>query len=244
MTGHRVLLVEDNPVNGKVAEKRLARLGVTVDVATDGAAAIARAGAGPYALVLMDLQLPDMGGDDAARAIRRLPGALGRVPIVALTAATAPDWRTRCVDAGMDDYLEKPLQQEALAAMLARWCDGVAAARPAAPSVDPAALQRLGDDGLARDALAAIVELFVGDTEQQLAELRAAVARADVKAMRDLAHRLKGASWIVGAAALSERCAVLEQQAAGGAVPAAADALAAIEAEFRRAVEELAAVAH
>lgn len=117
----RVLLAEDNPVNQRMAERMLQRLGHTVQVAPDGAAAVAAVLDGPFDLVLMDCQMPVLDGYEATRAIRDLTGERGRVPVIALTANALSGDREKCLDAGMDDYLPKPFRIEELAAMLARW---------------------------------------------------------------------------------------------------------------------------
>lgn len=114
----RVLLAEDNPVNQKVALLFLRRLGVVPDVAADGAAALARARAEPYDLVLMDRDMPELDGLEVTRALR---AEAVRVPICALTAGTDPDEREACRDAGMDDFLAKPIEPAALAQVLSRW---------------------------------------------------------------------------------------------------------------------------
>ncbi|MBL8860641.1 MAG: response regulator [Planctomycetes bacterium] len=128
----RVLLVEDNPVNQKVAAKMLGRLGCAVDLAEDGAAAVERCRSADYALVLMDLSMPVMDGLEATRRIRQAEARSGRrVPIVALTANAMEGDRERCLGAGMDDYLAKPLRFEGLARVIGR-CAESGTPRPAA----------------------------------------------------------------------------------------------------------------
>ncbi|MEM1416903.1 MAG: ATP-binding protein [Myxococcota bacterium] len=125
----RVLLVEDNPVNRLVAARFLARLGAEVEIAEDGAAALARiAEDASYDLVLMDCQMPVMDGLEATRRIRALGGRAATVPIVALTASAMAAERERCFLAGMNDFLSKPLRPEALDAVVQRWAGSSAAA--------------------------------------------------------------------------------------------------------------------
>lgn len=116
----RVLLVEDNPVNQEVARLQLERLGATVEVAADGQEALEALDRGRFALVLMDCQMPRMDGYTATRAIRRRPDGAS-LPIVALTANAMLGDRERCLQAGMDDYLSKPVRQSDLAGVIQRW---------------------------------------------------------------------------------------------------------------------------
>ncbi len=116
----RVLLAEDNPVNQKVAVKMLERLGCTVDVAADGAEAVALSRERSYDLIMMDWQMPHLDGVEATRKIRERDGVV-RVPIVAMTANAMRGDREACLAAGMDDYLAKPVQLADVEAVLARW---------------------------------------------------------------------------------------------------------------------------
>lgn len=119
--GPLVLLAEDNRVNQAVAERLLARLGYRVDSVANGRDAIEAVARRAYAAVLMDCQMPELDGYDAARGIRLLPGSESTVPIIALTASAMAGDRERCLAAGMNDYLAKPIREVELAAKLARW---------------------------------------------------------------------------------------------------------------------------
>jgi two-component system, sensor histidine kinase and response regulator len=120
-SGARVLVVEDNPVNQKVALRQLARLGVQADVAVNGREAVAILGGLAYDLVLMDCQMPEMNGYEATDAVRRAEGPNQSVPIVAMTADVVTSGRQRSLDAGMTDYLSKPIEIEDLARILRTW---------------------------------------------------------------------------------------------------------------------------
>ena len=130
----RILLAEDNPVNQEVAVALIGSAGLAVDVASDGQQAVAMAQAGDYALVLMDVQMPVMDGLDATRAIRRLPQGAA-LPILAMTANAFDEERQRCLDAGMDDHVAKPVVAEQLFSTLYEWLSGVRGRqeRPATP---------------------------------------------------------------------------------------------------------------
>ncbi len=123
----KVLLVEDNVINQQVAIHLLGKLGYSVDLAQNGAEAVQMVQQAEYDVVLMDCQMPVMDGFEATRAIRSLDSAASRVPIVAVTANALPGERERCLAAGMDDYVPKPVSKESLDKALARWlppCDG------------------------------------------------------------------------------------------------------------------------
>ncbi len=220
----RLLLVEDNEVNRLVAQGLLAGLGYhAVDVAEDGLQALEACAAAPYDLVLMDCQMPGMDGFQATAALR----ARGlRMPIVALTAHAMAGDRDRCLQAGMDDYLTKPVEPRLLGEKLARWLApasapgaGEAAPAPAAadtaagpPAWDPAALAErfLGNTALFGRAR----QIFLARTAETLAELLAA---AEPAAVGRLAHKLKGSAATVGAPALAALCAALEASPVAGA---------------------------
>ncbi len=243
--GLRVLVVDDNSVNQKVAARMLSKLGCHVDVAADGAEALDLVQRVPFAVVFMDCMMPEMDGYEATAAIRRLAGPVARTPIVAMTANAMQGDREKCLASGMDDYLAKPVQPEQLAAMLARW--GAPAAPPPAPvpvpapgpAVDDAALEALRalqePDG--PDVVQEMIELFLGDLAARHEAITAALAAGQADRLRAEAHGLKSSAAYIGAPRLAEAAKALEQAARAGDLPAAQGAAARLapEAEAARA---------
>jgi CheY-like chemotaxis protein len=192
----------------------------------------------------MDVQMPEMDGYEATAEIRRREEGSGRrTPIIAMTANAMRGDREKALEAGMDDYIAKPVRREELEAVLGRWIprpeDGPPArgdGDPGLPGVDLSVLesrrgpQKEGEpDGLAR-----IVDLFVEDVPLQLAAIRRAVESGEAQEVQDRAHMLKGGSGYMGAARMARMCARLEEIGASGELSRAPELLDAIEAEFGR----------
>jgi CheY-like chemotaxis protein len=116
-----VLVAEDNLINQKVAVRMLQRLGCEAEVAVNGREAVAALESVSFDLILMDCQMPEMDGYQATTEIRRRESGPGRLPIIALTAHAVQGSREKCLEAGMDDYLSKPINPRALSQMLRRW---------------------------------------------------------------------------------------------------------------------------
>jgi CheY-like chemotaxis protein len=119
-----VLLAEDNAINQKVARAILTREGCTVDVAENGVQAVKMAAAKTYDLIMLDCQMPEMDGFEAAATIRKLEKDSRRTPIMAATASAFVEDKARCLEAGMDDHISKPISKAAVAASLERWLEG------------------------------------------------------------------------------------------------------------------------
>ncbi|UHQ20526.1 ATP-binding protein [Lysobacter sp. KIS68-7] len=226
-----VLLVDDHPTNRAVIARQLALAGYASEPAEDGEQGLARWRTGRYALVLSDVHMPRMDGYQLARAIREDESRenLKRTPIVALTAAALKGEADRCLAAGMDDYLAKPVGIPALAATLGRWLphtrpDPLPATPEAAPPtplpqterpspIDLHVLEELthGDPRETR----ALLDDFLASTATDLASLEAARASGEFVAITREAHKIKGAARIVGAVELAEAAGQLEAAARG-----------------------------
>jgi CheY-like chemotaxis protein/nitrogen-specific signal transduction histidine kinase len=197
----RVLLADDNAAGRLVSRKMLEKIGHTVLVAGDGAQALWVWEQHEFDLVLMDVEMPEMDGLQVTRAIREREAASGQhVPIVAMTAYATQQDRKKCLAAGMDGYLSKPVSSEKLYAVVERFMSahpgGDGAPSAAFPEVPPVAvdldqaLQVVGGD---RDLLQEAVELFLAqDYPRQLRDLRKGVERRDAQAVKTAAHGIKG----------------------------------------------------
>ena len=230
----RILLVEDNANNQKLAMLVLQRLGYRADLAANGLEALAALRRQPYDLVLMDMQMPEMDGLEATRGIRHEWGA--QPYIIAMTANVMRGDRERCLEAGMNDYLSKPLQLEALIDALQR-CQSAIHSTPTI--LDPRALANLrelvGDEA----SLRALIEVFLNDAPRLFTNLRAALAQDDPGNLRLAAHSLKSNSADYGAERLCALCARLENLGKRGELAGVSDLLDQAEAEFLRVSEAL-----
>jgi signal transduction histidine kinase/ligand-binding sensor domain-containing protein/DNA-binding response OmpR family regulator len=241
----RILLAEDNLVNQKVARGTLEKLGYKVDIAANGAEAVAAWESGRYHLILMDCQMPIMDGYQAAKEIRAREAGRARIPIVALTADAMTGAQEQCFNAGMDDYLTKPLDRERLAESIERHLAHIKSATPApaaAPTVEVSAPQpgesdepvqwqefmtlTEGDDEFADQ----LVQLFIDSGDASLREIRDALRRGDLPAVGRAAHSFKGSSANIRARIASDAAARLEEAARAGAT----DQLEALEERLHR----------
>lgn len=269
LTGH-VLLVEDNPVNRQVAQKLLSLIGLSFDHAENGKLAVEMAGSSRYDAVLMDCQMPVMDGYTATRTRRMLEEdrELERLPIVAMTANAMAGDREKCLAAGMDDYLSKPLNRGLLEQTLRKWLPGDAksqqgaksasapAAKAAAPepkiTSEPVKLRERGaaiDEQIVSELLevmgsefTSLVRVYLEDTPKNLKQLNDAARSGDVNGMVAPAHSLKSTSANLGAMGLSDLAKQIEHGARTTGLPNPEELARAASTEFQRAADELEAL--
>src|SRR5499427_7571797 len=256
--GARILLVEDNELNREVALGLLEDAQLLIDTAENGEMAVEMVGKQNYELVLMDMQMPVMDGIAATRAIRA-NSQFGSLPIVAMTANAMASDRERCVEAGMNDHLAKPIDPDQLFGALLRWIkprDRAAEARnvPEARPVSEAAsgtaplgiagidtktaLKRTGGNPKRYESL---LERFADSESQVVSEIRRALAANDTSTAQRLAHSLKGAAGNLGAESLSELAAKTEaalgrNQGVDAALEALSGSLDGVVAAIRAAL--------
>ena len=244
--GARVLIAEDNIVNQKVAQRMLEKLGCQVQVVANGKEAVEILELIPFDLVFMDCQMPEMDGYEATAEIRRRESDSSHIPIIAFTAHTMRGDRERCLAAGMDDYISKPVKSTDLRRVLQEW-PGSAAAAPSAEqgpeenkesgkSVDQAVLDRLRElnEDDEPDILTELIDLFLRDTPPRLAALKDAIKEGNAQALSQTAHVLKGSSANLGATQLAALNAELQSKASDGSLKDASRLLAQLDDEFER----------
>lgn len=224
-----VLVVEDNPVNQKVAMLQLAELGYSSHTAANGFEALEALERTRYALVLMDCQMPEMDGFEATRMIRQRESLTGyHVPVIAMTAHAMAEDRFRCLSAGMDDYISKPVDRKRLERVLTQYASRSSPAAAVATDaqqkripVDRAPALESGERPLdvevlyrefRRDEVASLLNTFLSSTENLLAQLREALATKDEKTVKMIAHQVKGASSSMHAPRLASLARELEER--------------------------------
>jgi PAS domain S-box-containing protein len=245
LKGCRVLVVEDNPTNQQVAQAVLEGAGILVEIAANGEEALAALQRAPYDAVLMDIQMPRMDGYEATRRIRREP-RFSSLPVIAMTAHAMKGDDEKCLAAGMDDYIAKPIQQDRLFRTLWKAVKGragpegfaprrretprsQAAPAPEGPEGElPAALpgihigEALGNLAIDPASFRRILLGFARDNADTPARLTALAARKDWRSLQQLAHRLNGSAANIGAAELKAAAQALETQCRAQAPDAAA----------------------
>ena len=251
----RILVVDDNETNQLVAVQILLRLGYHAEVAANGAEAVEAFRTLPFDLILMDCQMPHMDGYDATRTIREAEKATGQhMPIIAVTANAMKGDREKCLAAGMDDYLRKPVKMEELRVTLERWLPPTPAENAVPPAahraratssskkkgkpmeaLDPEVFGQLKQaDGGTGGFLIALIDKFLEEAPKRLAGLSEAVDRSDKEGLVKAAHSLKGSCATLGAQEMSRMCAGMEECGKAGRMTETGLRLASIQEEFAR----------
>jgi signal transduction histidine kinase/DNA-binding response OmpR family regulator/HPt (histidine-containing phosphotransfer) domain-containing protein len=226
-SGH-VLLVEDDEINRRVASNMLDRLGLTYRLAEDGLRALEAVGQEGFDLVLMDCQMPEMDGFEATRRIRaKEEGDDDHLTIIALTAAALEGDRERCLAAGMDDYLTKPLTISQLRSLIGKWLDSplprrkrvIGSLDDSADGVPVFDLESAADRvGGNIELLVEICGMFMDLWEESQGDFRIAMATGDHDEIRRVAHRIKGSAGNLSAGVVAETAAELELTGANGEI--------------------------
>jgi CheY-like chemotaxis protein len=244
-TSARILVVEDSAVNQQVALGLLKKLGYHADAVATGLEALEALERIPYAVVLMDCQMPEMDGYEASTEVRRREGTARHTPIVALTAHAMQGDRERCLAAGMDDYISKPVRFDELAVALRRWVPSAAATARAIPGQhepeelsggeQPEAIDESAFASLDPDIVVGIIHTFLQEVPPQLAALQEAAAQGESRTLENVAHLLRGTSGAVGAHELRVACAQIEQSGREGTAEGVEALAAALDPLFQRA---------
>lgn len=247
----QVLVAEDSPLNQQVALMQLTRLGYHGDAVSDGVKALAALAQTPYDIILMDCQMPEMNGYEATWQIRNreaqpggLAGRAERVRIIAMTANTEADTREKCLAAGMDDFINKPVQLPELDAALHRALADRAAHQALAEVLDPiilAGLRQLRVPGRP-DPIVPIIDLFLQEAPEQLEVMEKAIGRNDIATLAQVtsaAAALMGSAGNVGARSLAALCDEILQTTRTSLLVDVLPVLGASRQEFKRVEEAL-----
>jgi CheY-like chemotaxis protein/HPt (histidine-containing phosphotransfer) domain-containing protein len=242
--GLRILVADDNPINQRVAVGMLKQMGLQAEIASNGGEALQALNAAPFDLVFMDVQMPVMDGLAAARQIRQAEfGSSRRIPIIAMTASAMEGDRENCLEAGMDDFIAKPVVPSAMAQVLAKWLPqspaGAPPGEPPAPVFDRTGLleRLMGDRELADRILKGYLENIPG----QLEALRKSVETGSLRDAAGQAHKIKGASTTVGCESVRALAAELEIAAESGDTRSLKALAAELDRRFLRLKNSLAA---
>ena len=236
MCNKLILLAEDNIVNQKVAVRQLQKLGYRADAVANGREAVEAVQRISYDVVLMDCQMPEMDGYEATAEIRRIEGDARHTMIVAMTANALQGDREKCIQAGMDDYLSKPVKSEDLALVLGRVfadsLDEPKAATPIEESVPPVNLVRLHE--AMGEEVFEILEIYMHQTSENLASLKGAIATGNAMEVDSIAHNCAGTSANCGMTAMVEPLRELERMGREGSLDGATALGLEVLSEFER----------
>jgi CheY-like chemotaxis protein/HPt (histidine-containing phosphotransfer) domain-containing protein len=212
----KILVVEDSVINQKLAVGMLRKFGYSSDIANDGAEAVELVRTVHYDLVFMDLQMPVMDGLEATRRIGATLPPAARPRIIAMTANALPADRQRCIDAGMDDYIAKPILPTAVQALIERWAPHSDVA--GGESLDPTLIERAVISELADldepgspSMLRGLITDYLNETPAIVSAIKQHLQHADAAELARRAHKLAGTSASLGASAVADVCHRIEQ---------------------------------
>jgi PAS domain S-box-containing protein len=243
--GVRILIAEDQLVNQRVLLYHLQELGYGAEAVRSGRQVLEALEGGAYDLILMDCQMPELDGYETTAEIRRREGLSRHTPVVAVTAHAFESDREKCLAAGMDDYISKPVNPQTLKDTLERWLSAAPHAAPngapvacvgarleeiVAPSVLAQFRAASRGDGPVRELL----DMYLRETQPQMDTLREAIARKDARALRQAAHGIKGTSASLGIEKMAALCADLEQKGLDGTLDGAESVLVRLADELER----------
>lgn len=230
--GTHLLLVEDNPVNQKVATYQLKKLGYSVDAVTNGKEAIEKIHIHSYSIIFMDIQMPEMDGIEATKIIRAMRGAKGETPIIAMTANAMQADREKYLDAGMSDYLSKPVTLGQLEKILDNYINKT---ERGGPAIDVQKLKNTygNDEEILKDFLLT----YTTSTPRLLAELQGYLIEKDRKSASETAHGLKGSAVVMEATQAASLSQTLEKSIKQEDWTAAEEILEKLVQAFREVVE-------
>lgn len=235
-----ILLAEDNVINQKIATRVLQNWGHTIEVAGTGKEVLAKMDQHQFDLVLMDIQMPEMDGFEATRVIRqRETGTGGHIPIVAITAHAMEGDHRRCLQAGMDGYVSKPLNLKELFNNIQKathepaggpecggdeqernsWNDDSPRELDTQAVLDPSAFSCLDSSAESAGTIEEILMLFQSDTPEQLKRLKIAIENSDADRVKQISHYLKGSAMFIGGLRMAQACACLEAVGRSGDTP-------------------------
>ena len=249
----RILLAEDNLTNQMVAQAILKKLGFQSDIATNGAEALNALENTRYDLVLMDMQMPEMDGLEATRRIRDIQSSVfnHNIPIIAMTANAMKEDREHCLEAGMNDYVSKPIKPQALSEMLLRWLpkeDNPNQTSTQGSLASPTGkdnltvfdksnlLERLMDD---EELVDLVISNFLKDIPLQIQALKDCLEKDDAVGAERQSHTIKGAAANISAQALCDVANEMEVSGRNGDLSAMRERIAELERQFERLKEQL-----
>lgn len=241
----RILLAEDNKTNQKVARAMLERMGFTVDIVENGRDVLATVRTASYDLILMDVEMPIMDGIEATQLLRSAAGPVRDIPIVAMTAHALKGFQDRCLQAGMNAYLAKPINPRELASTIAHFVKTSNTVSPAPAAPPPAPTPHSGNDifdakawteqtGGDADFLEQVIATYLGDTQERLSHLKDAIAACNPERIRQEAHAIKGASSTMCMGEMQRLCAELERKATLGVLTGLEGDLQHLQDAFER----------